>query len=344
MLTTRCCENNMVGNQTQKERKMDIETKTDAIRGGLLEICQRLRDVQREHDELLIKLSAMESQAKQLITKACCSAVEKMTELAPNQGWDSGEVVAETYIRQLSDKPVLSDKTKYKTVNVSDLSMESTREHLLKEVPSYNQQSVVKIISKLVEHIERETCLHEETHRCGAIWEVCNLCGDEWADDRGGKPEFKWPSYVDDAHTLLNKLNTSRQLSADNPSRVVPKNFQDAIVVLKENLRDKDRGVKACGMRDNDQVRDALNTLLSDTPHNQWDTEVAQLKTVINTASECFSCAFHEGWIDALSDGNIEKIRDLWQRRISCAMNELENILPPIPDPWDDPSHNQQSI
>jgi len=66
--------------------------------------------LEEERDEALAKLAAMESQAKQLITKACCNAVEKLTELAPNQGWDSGEVVAEMYIRQLSDKPVPADK------------------------------------------------------------------------------------------------------------------------------------------------------------------------------------------------------------------------------------------
>lgn len=64
----------------------------------------------RERDKALGKLSAMESKAKQLITNACCTAVEKLTELAPNQGWDSGDVVAEMYIRQLSDKPVPADK------------------------------------------------------------------------------------------------------------------------------------------------------------------------------------------------------------------------------------------
>lgn len=66
--------------------------------------------VKAERDEALAKLAAMETKAKQLITKACCNAVEKLTELAPNQGWDSGEVVAEMYIRQLSDKPVPADK------------------------------------------------------------------------------------------------------------------------------------------------------------------------------------------------------------------------------------------
>lgn len=46
--------------------------------------------------------------AEKLITKACCDAVERLSEIAPGRGWDSGETVAEMYIRQLralSDRP-----------------------------------------------------------------------------------------------------------------------------------------------------------------------------------------------------------------------------------------------
>lgn len=34
--------------------------------------------------------------------------------------------------------------------------------------------------------LERESCRHEETHRGGAIWTICDGCGQKWADDRGG--------------------------------------------------------------------------------------------------------------------------------------------------------------
>ena len=53
-------------------------------------------------------------------------------------------------------------------------------------------------------HIEGITCTHESTHRGGAIWEICDDCGDKWADDRGGKPAFKWPECVEKARALLN--------------------------------------------------------------------------------------------------------------------------------------------
>lgn len=40
---------------------------------------------------------------------------------------------------------------------------------------------------------ERNTCQHEETHRGGTIWEICDSCGAKWADDEGGKPTWEDP-------------------------------------------------------------------------------------------------------------------------------------------------------
>ena len=58
-------------------------------------------------------------------------------------------------------------------------------------------------VEALVRHIESETCTHEETHRGGAIWEICDSCGAQWADDRGGRPEFTWPECVENARSML---------------------------------------------------------------------------------------------------------------------------------------------
>lgn len=50
------------------------------------------------------------------------------------------------------------------------------------------------------------------------------------------------------------------------------------------------------------------------------------LKAVINNAYQCFQAAYVEGWLDDLSDGNIDNIRDIWRRRIVYAMQELERV------------------
>ena len=45
----------------------------------------------------------------------------------------------------------------------------------------------------LLDYSERYTCKHEETHRGGFLWEICDVCGDKWADDMGGKTEWRDP-------------------------------------------------------------------------------------------------------------------------------------------------------
>ena len=63
-------------------------------------------------------------------------------------------------------------------------------------------EAVMEVIAGLVYEVERNICNHEETHR-GGQWEICDMCGAKWADDRGGKPEFKWPEVVEKARDML---------------------------------------------------------------------------------------------------------------------------------------------
>lgn len=56
---------------------------------------------------------------------------------------------------------------------------------------------------RLLEYAESQICTHEETHRGGAIWEICDQCGAMWADDEGGRPEFAWPKEIEDARAAL---------------------------------------------------------------------------------------------------------------------------------------------
>jgi ribosomal protein L37AE/L43A len=79
--------------------------------------------------------------------------------------------------------------------------------HLMVEVVRKVVDEVRKddeaLIRQMLDHIERNTCTHEETHRGGVIWEICDGCGAKWADDEGGKPPFAWPKVVLAAHARL---------------------------------------------------------------------------------------------------------------------------------------------
>lgn len=47
------------------------------------------------------------------------------------------------------------------------------------------------------------TCQHDETHRGGAIWTICDRCGAKWADDQGGFKPFKADRRIVAAENLL---------------------------------------------------------------------------------------------------------------------------------------------
>ncbi|MDZ5615045.1 hypothetical protein U2261_10535 [Achromobacter xylosoxidans] len=41
-------------------------------------------------------------------------------------------------------------------------------------------------LADLLDYVDSNTCIHESTHRGGAIWTICDGCGMKWADDEGG--------------------------------------------------------------------------------------------------------------------------------------------------------------
>jgi len=67
-----------------------------------------------------------------------------------------------------------------------------------------SKQRVLSILEEITDYAVMHTCLHEETHRGGVLWEICSECGARWADDEGGKP--------DDAHDLPKELKDAYDL------------------------------------------------------------------------------------------------------------------------------------
>lgn len=80
---------------------------------------------------------------------------------------------------------------------------------------SMEMNKAMELLRGLVSEIERQTCEHAETHRGGAIWEICDSCGAKWADDEGGKPEFEWPESVEKAREFLAAHPTVEQAGGD---------------------------------------------------------------------------------------------------------------------------------
>jgi hypothetical protein len=91
----------------------------------------------------------------------------------------------------------------------------------------------LKAFKELMSFAERNTCTHDETHRGGAIWEICDHCGMRWADDKGGKPvnAHEYPKEIKDAQTLL--------LNQNKPTYKVEENIKFSISDLKVQLEKK---------------------------------------------------------------------------------------------------------
>lgn len=114
-----------------------------------------------------------------------------------------------------------------------------------------------ELIAKLVNEIERNTCMHESTHRGGVIWEICDDCGAKWSDDRNPRPEFKWPDCVTDAHALLARLNSSPVSAGE---------YGDAYQGAREDLAIwKRRALEAeSKIREQDQIIENMGNALND--------------------------------------------------------------------------------
>ncbi|HEP8838425.1 TPA: hypothetical protein VDU70_002225 [Pseudomonas aeruginosa] len=93
------------------------------------------------------------------------------------------------------------------------------------------------LLHGLVREVERKTCGHEETHRGGAIWEICDSCGAKWADDEGGKPEFAWPESVEKARAFLATHHAVEQAGGDERAE-----FERAFTVQEGIYFDDKRG------------------------------------------------------------------------------------------------------
>lgn len=54
-----------------------------------------------------------------------------------------------------------------------------------------------------VDHIDRETCRHEETSRIDSAWTICDWCEKKWMDFQGGFVPFKENQIVTNARELI---------------------------------------------------------------------------------------------------------------------------------------------
>lgn len=60
-----------------------------------------------------------------------------------------------------------------------------------------------------------------------------------------------------------------------------------------------------------------------DADHCDYPDCEQHYSQVVHNALGCFEAAMVEGWIDALANGDIERVRDVWTRRLAFAHHAL---------------------
>ena len=70
----------------------------------------------------------------------------------------------------------------------------------------------------LLDHVDVETCHHEDTHRGGHIWTICDGCGRKWADDEGGFVPHKDAPAVAKARAALSAIEGGGGALQPSPS------------------------------------------------------------------------------------------------------------------------------
>ncbi len=94
-----------------------------------------------------------------------------------------------------------------------------------------------KIFDALIRYAEKRTCLHEDTYRGGAIWEICSDCGMKWADDEGGKPKNtgSYPKEIEDARTLLHSQREQPFVDNTVPNKKISLSYLQAQLKKKHD-------------------------------------------------------------------------------------------------------------
>lgn len=58
-------------------------------------------------------------------------------------------------------------------------------------------------LSALLKYAEINECQHDETHRGGVIWTICDGCGRKWADDRNPFKGYQEPAEITNARAAI---------------------------------------------------------------------------------------------------------------------------------------------
>jgi hypothetical protein len=96
-------------------------------------------------------------------------------------------------------------------------------------------QEAATALAGVIAESQRNVCPHEETYRGGVLWEICSACGTKWADDEGGRPEYKEPAAITRAEAVLASLRAAvaaPEQPASTPPDFTPAEWRQAVFTM----------------------------------------------------------------------------------------------------------------
>ena len=98
-------------------------------------------------------------------------------------------------------------------ISLQDISFQDTSGARLRVDRAMLQRRVEeleKALRALIGRAEGEACYHQKRHRGGTIWEICDDCGEKWADDRGGFKKHKEWKEITASRIALNSTKEAK--------------------------------------------------------------------------------------------------------------------------------------
>ena len=108
------------------------------------------------------------------------------------------------YVARLEDELAEEEYQHGRTI----IKLENAREHISDQaldIVTLGQEvgRLREALRDALSEYDRSTCLHEETHRGGVQWTICNSCGVKWGDDEGGFKPYADPPRIAAARAAL---------------------------------------------------------------------------------------------------------------------------------------------
>jgi len=146
-----------------------------------------------------------EYQAKEMIAmvRASLAAVKSPAPAQPvDAGWNDDRMVELKMLRQRVTMQ------RYELARLKGPNGQAQAARVPADHTAVMSQAVAAL-EKLLTRDQSNTCTHENTHRGGAIWEICGDCGAKWSDDRNPKPKWKAPAEWEAAEAAITALSAA---------------------------------------------------------------------------------------------------------------------------------------